>query len=96
MPPPGVASGMDQDAGAAAAGSAAPSVIQTASRTKTGMRSAVSFSQYWKACTKVMDRIPPGLTDASTTSATTSEPAHWGAPIVARSVTPAPWNCGSR
>ena len=56
----------------------------------------MSFSQYWKACTKVIDRIPPGLTDASTTSATTSEPTHWGAPIVARSVTPAPWNCGRR
>ena len=54
------------------------------------------MSQYWKAWTKVIDRIPPGLTDASTTIATTSEPAHGGAPMVERSVTPAPWNCGSR
>ena len=96
MPPPGEASGIDHERGAAAAGSAAPSAIHTARRTKAGTSRAVSLSQYWKACTKVIDRIPPGLTDASTTTATTSEPAHGGAPIVARSVTPAPWNCGSR
>ncbi len=44
----------------------------------------------------MIERIPPGLTDASTTTATTSDPAHVGAPIVERSVTPAPWNCGRR
>ena len=38
---------------------AAPSPTQTASRNITGTSSAVSFSQYWKACTKVMLRIPP-------------------------------------
>ena len=81
MPPP-AASGSDHEAGAVRRGSAAPSPAHTASSTQTGTSRAVSLSQNWKACTKVIERMPPGLTDASTTSATTSEPAQRGAPIV--------------
>jgi len=95
MLPPS-ASGSDQVAGAVALGLAAPSPAHTTSSTQTGTNSAVSFSQNWKACTKVIERMPPGLTDASTTSATTTEPAQRGAPIVDSRVTPAPWNWGRR
>jgi hypothetical protein len=56
----------------------------------------VSLSQYWKACTKVMLRIPPDPTLTRTTTETTSGPTHGGASIAARSVSPAPWNCGRR
>lgn len=90
MPLPPSLIGTDQAAEAVVPGSGAPSPAHTASRMKAGTRSAVSLSQNWKACTKVIDRMPPGLTEASTTSATTREPAQRGAPIEDCSVTPAP------
>ena len=52
-----------------------------------GISRAVSFSQYWKACTKVMLRIPPEVTLASTTRATITAPSQSGAPMVAVRVT---------
>ncbi len=73
-----------------------PSPSHTTSSTAAGSSSAVSFSQYWKACTKVIERIPPEVTLASTTPATSATPTHGGASIAASSVSPAPWNCGSR
>ena len=39
------------------------------SPTAAGSASAVSLSQYWKACTKVIERIPPSTTVATTTTA---------------------------
>ena len=57
---------------------------------------ATSLSQYWNACTTVIERMPPVATVMPTTTATTSEPAHCGAPVSACSVMPAPWSCGSR
>ena len=54
------------------------------------------MSQYWKAWTKVMLRIPPDVTLASTTRATTTAPSQRGAPIAEVRVTLAPWNWGSR
>jgi hypothetical protein len=56
----------------------------------------VSFSQYWKACTKVMLRMPPNRTFTSTTAATTTPPTHGGVPATVPSESPAPWNCGIR
>ncbi len=56
----------------------------------------MSLSQYWKACTKVMLRIPPESTLTSTTTATTTAPSQRGAPSAASITSPAPWNCGSR
>ncbi len=57
---------------------------------------AVSLSQYWKAWTNVIERMPPAATVTPTTTATTAAPTHCGAPVRARRVMPAPWNCGSR
>ena len=62
----------------------------------SGNSSAVSFSQYWKACTKVMLRIPPNRTLTSTTVATSTPPSHGPVPVVEASARPAPWNCGMR
>ena len=56
----------------------------------------MSLSQYWKAWTKVMLRIPPLLTLTTTTAPTTSAPTQLGASTAAVRVSPAPWNCGSR
>jgi hypothetical protein len=64
--------------------------------TKIGMASAVSFSQYWNAWTKVIERIPPAATLITTITATTSAPSQGGAPVTVRRVSPAPRNCGSR
>ena len=58
----------------------APSPAQTASRTAAGSSSAVSLSQYWKAWTKVIERIPPEVTLTSTTTPTTTGPTQVGAP----------------
>ena len=73
-----------------------PSPAQITSRIAAGISSAVSLSQYWKAWTKVMLRIPPLLTLTTTTAPTTAAPTHFGASIEAARVSPAPWNCGSR
>ena len=56
----------------------------------------MSFSQYWKACTNVMLRIPPESTLRITTTAMTVPPTQPGAPVTVPNVMPAPWNCGSR
>ncbi len=81
---------------ATSAGLVAPSPAHTTRSTAIGISRAVSFSQYWKAWTNVMLRIPPDVTLASTTRATITAPSQSGAPIVAVRVTLAPWNCGSR
>ena len=80
----------------ASAGFGAPSPIHTVSSTIAGTSSAVTLSQYWKACTNVMLRMPPLITFVSTTTPTTTAPSHSGAPSAAARVRPAPWNCGSR
>lgn len=56
----------------------------------------MSLSQYWKACTNVMLRIPPEVTLASTTTPTMTGPTQIGAPTADRSVSPAPLNWGTR
>ncbi|GAA3292256.1 hypothetical protein GCM10020295_11100 [Streptomyces cinereospinus] len=56
----------------------------------------MSFSQYWKACTNVMLRMPPAATIAVTTTATMTPPSESGAPVSTVSVSPAPCNWGSR
>ena len=58
------------------------------------MARAVTFSQYWKACTNVMLRIPPDSTVTSTTSATSAAPTHVGAPVSVRTTSPAVCSCG--
>jgi hypothetical protein len=62
----------------------------------TGTASAVSFSQYWKDCTKVMLRMPPVATLKTTTAATSNPPTQTGAPVASRTVRPAPTSCGSK
>ncbi len=65
------------------AGELPPSPSQTTTRKTSGTSRAVSLSQYWKACTKVIERIPPDSTLRSTTTATTSPPAQGGRPVAA-------------
>ncbi len=57
---------------------------------------AVSLSQYWKAWTNVMLRMPPVATLNTTTAATSRPPTQPGAPVASRTVSPAPTSCGSR
>lgn len=83
-------------AGASKVARGAPSPAHAAIRKKAGTSRAVSFSQYWKAWTKVTERIPPHATATVTTNATTSPPTQCGAPVRIPSVSPAPCNCGSR
>src|SRR5215218_1672124 len=80
----------------ASAGDGAPSPPHTSSRNIAGTSSAVSFSQYWKACTNVMLRMPPQNTLTRTTAPTSSPPTHGGVPATVPSERPAPWNCGMR
>ncbi len=56
----------------------------------------MSLSQYWKAWTKVMLRMPPAATVATTTTATMIPPSVSGAPVSTANVSPAPWSWGSR
>lgn len=51
---------------------------------------AVSLSQYWKACTNVMERMPPPTTLAITIVPTATGPIHTGTPSRMFSVRPAP------
>ena len=67
-----------------------------ASRTNAGIARAVSFTQYWTACTKVIERMPPAPTASAMTTITTKPPTHDGAPVTRVSVRLAPWNCGMR
>src|SRR5690242_9270006 len=46
--------------------------------TSVGAAMANSFSQYWKACTTVIARMPPPKTLMITTIATNAEPHHVG------------------
>jgi hypothetical protein len=77
-------------------GSGLPSARQTSSISSTGNAIAVSLSQYWNACTTVIERIPLTATPSRTTAATTAAPIQRGAPVTVCNVSPAPWNCGSR
>ncbi len=56
----------------------------------------MNFSQYWNACTRVIARIPPSATFAVITTATSTAPSQYGAPVTICSVSPAPCNCGTR
>ena len=71
-----------------------PSV--TASRMKTtGTAMATSFSQNWNACTKVIERMPPAATTMPTMTATATDPAHGGSPVVMLTVRAAPCSWGT-
>src|SRR5206468_2109349 len=62
-------------------GSRASRQCQAISSTIAGSAIAVTFTQYWKACTNVMLRIPPVATFAVTTTPTTTAPSQDGAPV---------------
>jgi hypothetical protein len=64
--------------------------------TKIGVARAVSFTQYWKACTKVIERMPPAATLITTITATIAAPTWVGAPVTVCTARPAPCNWGSR
>ena len=51
-----------------------PSACHCRARKITGTARAVSLSQYWNACTKVIARMPPSATFAVTTAATSRAP----------------------
>ena len=72
------------------------SVKNSPSSAIAGMAIAVSFSQYWKACTKVIERMPPATTLVMTMPPTTTGPIHTGMPSRVLSARPAPWYCGTR
>jgi hypothetical protein len=60
-----------------------------------GTASAVSLSQYWKAWTNVMERIPPDTTVTQTTATTATWPTQAGRPVVIRMASAAPCSCGT-
>jgi hypothetical protein len=82
--------------GVGPATSGRPSPFHTDSSTSAGTVMAVSFSQYWNACTNVALRMPPPATLTVTTTATTTAPTQTGAPVVERSARPAPCSWGTR
>ena len=55
-----------------------------------------SLIQYWNACTSVMLRMPPAATLTSDHERDDDGTDPVGAPVTARRVSPAPWNCGTR
>ena len=71
-------------------------VKNSISSASAGIATAVSFSQYWNACTNVMERIPPATTLAMTMPPTTSGPSQTGRPSRVFRASPAPWYCGTR
>ena len=74
----------------------APCSPHSASSTHAGTAIAVSLSQYWTACTMVIERIPPPATAPATTTATTAVPIQRGRPVAEDHTSPAAVNCGSR
>src|SRR4051812_26044099 len=91
-----VAAGKVGGASAASAPRPPSRPCQITSSTIAGTAIAVSFTQYWKAWTKVMLRIPPTVTLSVTTTPTTTAPTQAGAPVTVDSVSPAPCSCGTR
>ncbi len=55
----------------------------------------MSFSQYWKACTAVIARIPPAATMPATSTATRTPPVQDGRSVTTPSASDAPCNCGT-
>ena len=81
-----VAAGKTVPAGGVTGGR--PSDCHCRTRKITGTASAVSFSQYWNACTKVIARIPPSATFAVTTTPTSSAPQTYEPPVTVVKVRP--------
>src|SRR3954471_6018156 len=73
-----------------------PSDCHCSTRKITGTASAVSFSQYWNAWTKVIARIPPSATFAVTVRPTSRAPQTYDPPVTVVNVSPAPCSCGTR
>ena len=90
---PGPAAAGNASAGVSCAGGSPP--FTTSSSAITGTASAVSFSQNWNACTNVIERMPPAATTTATMTATASDPAQAGRPVVIRTVSAAPCSCGT-
>src|SRR5262249_8297652 len=60
----------------------------------TGTASAVSLSQYWNACTNVIDRMPPKTTVAITTTPAATTPlqdGRFGTTVATVSHAPCSW-----
>jgi hypothetical protein len=73
-----------------------PSFMNSDRMTTAGTVSAKTLSQNWKACTKVIERIPPPSTVASTITPAAATPAQAGSPVTVFSTRPAPCSWGSR
>ncbi len=65
------------------------------SRKIVGITSAASLNQYWKAWTKVTERMPPETTVMHTTAATITGPSQPGRPVAIERVSAAPCICGT-
>ncbi len=67
----------------------------TTSRTTAGTASASTLNQNWKACTNVIERMPPKNTVAITTAPAATAPVHSGRLVTIAMVSPAPCSWGS-
>ena len=72
-----------------------PPPKNTMHSTNAGSASANSLSQYWKAWTTVIARMPPAITLNVTTTITTMAPTQTGTGRSVASVSPAPCSCGT-
>ena len=62
-----------------------------------GTAIAISLNQYWKACTSVIDRMPPATTLSVTTTRDDGDRRpSGGSPVTCCSTRPAPCSCGTR
>ncbi len=84
------------NSGAAGRSNVRASDMKTDATTIAGTASAVSLSQYWNACTNVIDRMPPPTTVSSTRTPAAAIPLHAGSAVSVVRASPAPCSWGSR
>ena len=72
-----------------------PSAPRRSSTNTSGTARDTSLSQYWKAWTKVIERMPPESTVTHTTVMTSPAPTQPGAPAAIPSASAAPCSCGT-
>ena len=88
--------GRSKVAGPGVVDPATPEPRNQTTRTTAGIASATALNQNPKACTKVIERMPPKVTAAVTTRPTISTPTHAGAPVSTVSTRPEACSCGTR
>ncbi len=88
--------GRSKVAGPAGVPPATPEPRNQATRTRAGIASATALNQKPKACTNVIERMPPKVTAAVTTRPTISTPTQAGAPVSTVSTRPEACSWGTR